>query len=171
VLDDSLAYRCPSWAPDGQRFVVSGYAASRSAILIVDLDTGMRRTLLAPDTAYVDCPQWSPRGDRLLITVYRGTSGLYEEKTRKYGGNLATYDLQTGRFRAITDDRGLNNYGRWSRDGRWVVFQSDRHARNLPDSTGARPMFDSLEIYIVRADGGGLRRLTTNDYFDAHPSW
>jgi Tol biopolymer transport system component len=171
VLQDSLAYRCPSWSPDGRRFVVSAYAAGRSRILVVDLGTGARRTLLAPDSAYVDCPQWSPRGDLLLITVYRGTSGLYEGKTRKYGGNLATFDLATGRFTALTDGRGLNNYGHWSRDARWVVFQSDRHVRHLPDSTGAPPMFDSLEIYVVRSDGGGLRRLTTNAYFDAHPSW
>ncbi len=28
-----------------------------------------------------------------------------------------------------------------------------------------------LEIWVIRRDGSGLRRLTTNTYFDEHPSW
>lgn len=171
LLKDSLAYRCPSWAPDGHRFAVSAYGRGRSQIIIVDVSTGTRRTVLAPDTAYVDCPQWAPNGDALVLTVYRGTAGLYEKARRGYGSNLAVLDLQTLRFRAITDGHGLNNYGRWSRDARWIVFQSDRHALPLPDSAGEPPRFDSLEIYMVQPDGSHLRRLTRNTYFDAHPSW
>jgi Tol biopolymer transport system component len=26
-------------------------------------------------------------------------------------------------------------------------------------------------LYSMRRDGSEIRRLTTNDYFDAHPSW
>lgn len=171
VLNDSLAYRCPSWAPDGQKVAVAAYAASRSQIMILELRTGLRRTVLAPDTAYVDCPQWSLSGAQLLVTVYRGTTGLYEDTPRSYGANLALLNLQTLQFAAVTDARGLNNYGRWSPDGDWITFQSDRHVVTLPDSTGGSALFDSLEIYIVRPDGSDLRRLTRNAYFDAHPSW
>lgn len=105
-----------------------------------------------------------------LITVYRGTTGLYDESRRKYGSNLALLDLRTLRFRAITDGYGLNNYGRWSRDGRWIVSQSNRYATNLPDSTDDSPRYEALEIYRIRRDGTGLERLTTNSYFDGHPS-
>jgi Tol biopolymer transport system component len=171
VLNDSLAYRCPSWAPDGQEVAVAAYAASRSQVMILHLRTGLRRTVLAPDTAYVDCPQWSPSGHQLLVTVYRGTAGLYEGTPRSYGANLALLNLQNLQFDAVTDAHGLNNYGRWSPDGEWITFQSDRHVAGLPDSTGRPALFDSLEIYIVRQDGSGLRRLTRNTYFDAHPSW
>jgi Tol biopolymer transport system component len=171
VLNDSLAYRCPSWAPDGQEVAVAAYVATRSQIMILDLRTGLRRTVLAPDTAYVDCPQWSPSGAQLLVTVYRGTAGLYEETPRPYGANLALLNLKNMQFDAVTDVQGLNNYGRWSPDGEWITFQSDRHVAKLPDSTGGPALFDSLEIYIVRPDGSDLRRLTRNAYFDAHPSW
>jgi TolB protein len=171
VIQDSLTYRCPSWAPNGSEFAVSTYTNGRSQVLIMNLGTGARRAVLSPDSAYADCPQWSPRGTELLITVYRGTAGLYDESRRKYGSNLGLLDLRTSRFNGLTDGHGLNNYGRWSRDGRWIVFQSNRYLVGLPDSTDGSPLYETLEVYIVRRDGTGLQRVTTNTYFDGHPSW
>ena len=171
ILQDSATYRSPSWSPSGSEFAVSTYRNGHSEILIVNLSTGARRTVPVPDSAYADFPQWSPQGNELLITVYRGTAGLYATGQRQYGSNLALLDLQTRRFTAITDDHGLNNYGRWSRDGRWIVFQSNRYERDLPDPTDDSPRLETLEVYVVRRDGTGLQRLTTNTYFDGHPSW
>jgi Tol biopolymer transport system component len=45
----------------------------------------------------------------------------------------------------------------WSPDGRWIAFQSDRDGDH--------------EIYVVRADGTGLRQLTHDDGEDAMPRW
>ncbi len=174
VLSDSVnEYRYPSWAPDGKQFTVAAWSRSGSAILVVDVASGSRRQVLAADTVYLDCPQWSPKGDVLLLTVY--LSGVYpweNSSVTEARADLATLDLHSGRLRFVTTDRDkLNNYGRWSRDARWIVFQSDRHAPPLRDSSATHYRFDSLEIYIVRPDGSGLRRLTTNTYFDGHPSW
>ena len=144
VLSDSLGYRCPSWAPDGARFAVAAYGSGRSRIMVVDLRSGHRQEVLTLDTAYVDCPQWAPHSEELVITVYDGTAGLYEDVHRRYGSYVALLNLRTSALKAITDGRGLNNYGHWSRDRRWIVFQSDRHAQVLPDSTGSPPPFDSL---------------------------
>jgi len=174
VVSDSVnEYRYPSWAPDGKQFTVATWSRSGSAILVVDVASGSRRQVLAADTVYLDCPQWSPRGDVLLLTVYPGSVYPWENPSvTDARANLATFDLRSGRVRFVTTDRDkLNNYGRWSRDARWIVFQSDRHAPPFRDSTATHYRFDSLEIYIVRPDGSGLRRLTTNTYFDGHPSW
>jgi Tol biopolymer transport system component len=168
VLQDTVTYRSPSWSPDGTEFAVSSYRNGRSEIRIVNLATGAARTVLAPDSAYADFAQWSPRGSELLMTIYRGHQPLYAPEPREYGSSLAVLDLETGRFTAVTDSRGLNNYGRWSRDGRWIVFQSNRYETTRSDSV---PLLESLELYIVRQDGTGLRRLTTNTWFDGHPSW
>jgi Tol biopolymer transport system component len=51
------------------------------------------------------------------------------------------------------------------------VFQSDRQAQPTTAHDGLQQLYKNLEIYIVRRDGSELRRLTENDYFDAHPSW
>jgi len=171
VLSDSLEYRCPSWAPDQQRFTVAGYGPKRSSILVVDLASRVARIVLAADTAFLDCPQWSPKADVILFTGFPGNPNLRARGVRDATGNLELLDLPTGNVKVITAGPDLSNYGHWSRDARWIVFQSDRHAPPFRDSVATHFRFDSLEIYIVRPDGSGIRRLTTNAYYDAHPSW
>jgi len=173
VLTDSInEYRCPSWAPDGRRFAVGTWSPSGSALLVVDVASGSARHVLAADTVYIDCPQWSPKGDDVLITVGHSAAYPWKSAVTDARADLAILDLHSEHLRFVTSDGDkLNNYGRWSRDARWIVFQSDRHAPPFRDSAATHYRFDSLEIYIVRPDGSGLRRLTTNNYFDAHPSW
>jgi len=172
VLQDSTNYRCPSWAPDGRRFVVSAYRAGRSAIRSVDVESGAAHALLTSDTTYLDCPQWSPKGDAIVVTIIPGNTDMWKrDPLEPWRTDLGILDLKSGRLTLLVGGPGLNNYGHWSRDGHWIVFQSNRHAAPRIDSLPLRDRFRSLEIYIVRADGSDLRRLTTNEYFDGHPSW
>ena len=172
VLPDSASLRCPSWAPDGHQFAVSAYRAGRSSIVAVDVESGAARTLLSSDTTFLDCPQWSPKGEAIALTVVSGGTAIWEvDPLEAWRSHLGILDLKSGQLRLLVDGPGLNNYGHWSRDGRWIVFQSNRHAAPRIDSLPLRDRFRSLEIYIVRSDGSDLRRLTTNEYYDAHPSW
>jgi len=172
VLQDSTNYRCPSWAPDGRRFAVSAWRAGRSAIRAVEVESGAVQTLLASDTSYLDCPQWSPNGDAMVLTIIPGNTDMWKrDPLEPWRTDLGILDLKSGQLRLLVGGPGLNNYGRWSRDGRWIVFQSNRHAAPRIDSLPLRDRFRSLEIYIVRPDGSDLRRLTTNGYYDGHPSW
>ncbi len=176
LLPDSAGYRCPSWAPDGKRFVVSTkMPTGRSALLLVEFSTGARSTLLESDSTLLDCPQWSPRRDEILFTVVHRCSASWSScDLRDIDTDLAILDLSTRRVTPVTRDRNMSNYGAWSRDGQWIVFQSDRHAPpgwGQTDTLGFVHRFDSLELYIVKPDGEALRRLTTNRTFDSHPSW
>lgn len=45
----------------------------------------------------------------------------------------------------------------WSPDGKWVAFESTRDG--------------NFAIYVVRADGAGLRRLTSGEADDEQPRW
>jgi Tol biopolymer transport system component len=172
VLPDSISLRCPSWAPDGRQFAVSAYRAGRSSIVAVDVESGAARTLLSSDTTFLDCPQWSPNGEAIALTIVSGGSAIWEvDPLDAWRSRLGILDVKSGQLRLLVGGPGLNNYGHWSRDGRWIVFQSNRHAAPQIDSRPLRERFWSLEIYIVRPDGSGMRRLTTNEYYDAHPSW
>ena len=51
----------------------------------------------------------------------------------------------------------LNINPSWSPDGRFVVFETRRHGEP--------------QIYVMEADGSGLRRLTRNASSDTHPVW
>jgi Tol biopolymer transport system component len=172
VLPDSVSLRCPSWAPDGHQFAVSAYRTGRSSIVAVEVESGAARTLLGSDTTFLDCPQWSPNGDAIVLTIVSGGTAIWEvDPLDAWRSRLGILDLKSGELRLLVDGPGLNNYGHWSRDGRWIVFQSNRHAAPRIDSLPLRDRFRSLEIYIVRPDGSDLRRLTTNGYYDGHPSW
>lgn len=170
IRGGTVSYRCPSWAPSADRIVVSAYTHSRSSLLVLDTGGVVLDTLLQSDTTYLDCPQWSPRGDEILFTVFHG-SGLSGWERFGPHSNLAVFSVRDRAVRHVTRGFGLTNYGRWSSDGEWIVFQSDRHATPTTDPSGVGQMLQNLEIYVVRRDGTRLRRLTSNTYFDAHPSW
>jgi Tol biopolymer transport system component len=133
---------------------------------VVDLVSGARATLLESDSTLLDCPQWSPRAETILFTVVHHCSASWSNcGLQDIDTDLAIIDVASRGVTPVTRDRNMSNYGTWSRDGEWIVFQSDRHAPPI-----ARRL-DSLELYIVRPNGEGLRRLTTNQTFDSHPSW
>jgi Tol biopolymer transport system component len=50
----------------------------------------------------------------------------------------------------------------WSPDGRYIAFASDRDAPNLPGNTA---------IYVMKADGEELQRLTDPGQIDTMPMW
>jgi TolB protein len=52
-------------------------------------------------------------------------------------------------------------YPFWSPDGEQIVFQSDRNS----------PMFGDDEIYVMKADGTDIRRLTYREESDETPVW
>jgi TolB protein len=62
----------------------------------------------------------------------------------------------------VTDAPGSTSPA-WSPDGRWIAFES----------SGAATREDprDLEIYVMRPDGSGIRRLTSDSILDAHPTW
>jgi len=170
LRSDAMAYRCPSWSPRGDRLIVSAYQASSSALVILDTLGAVLDTLVHSDSTYLDCPQWSPRGNEVLFTVFHG-GGRSGWERPAFHSNLAIVSLSSRAVVQITHGRGLTNYARWARDGDWIVFQSDRHAAPTTDPAQVGQMLQNLEIWVIRRDGSGLRRLTTNTYFDAHPSW
>jgi len=139
-------------------------------VLVVDTVGAIIDTLARSDTTYLDCPQWSPTRDEILLTVFHGGGESGWERPA-YQSSLALLDSRSGQLRQIAEGPGLSNYGRWSSDGEWIVFQSDRQAQPTTAHDGLQQLYKNLEIYIVRRDGSELRRLTENDYFDAHPSW
>src|SRR5206468_7923766 len=51
----------------------------------------------------------------------------------------------------------INNRPRWSPDGKQIVFYSDARGNR--------------DIYVIRADGGVPKQLTTNPSEDSNPDW
>ncbi len=74
----------------------------------------------------------------------------------------------------LTNTLGYDAEGSYSPDGQWIAFTSNRHAYADPvtDETKKQLSLDPSfynEIYLMRADGSDLKRLTTHDGYDGGP--
>jgi Tol biopolymer transport system component len=95
----------------------------------------------------VGYPRWSPDGGRILFNA-----------SPENHGNLFIADAETGDLHQITHGKSNNGNGRWSHDGRWIYFDSDRTGRSemwkVPDSGGP-------EIQVTTT--GGENPMETSD--------
>ncbi len=106
-------------------------------------------------------PSWSPSANTLLFS-----SGASTDLYRFLGldpavlprGDIFVYNPDTKRLTNLTNGHGNNISPAWSPDGNWIAFISDRD-----DPHG--------EVYVMRADGSDLRRLTHNDFAETFLVW
>ena len=146
----------PVWSPVDDRLAFgSGYAFQGSLggrklvqnIAVVDANgSGFR--LLTEGTGNNGFPSWSPDGRRLVFRAQ-------DER----GKGLRILDVESRQVTSLTDGQGVSdNFPAWSPTGDEIAFASDREDRDW-------------EIYAIRPDGTGLRRITRIPGNDAHPSW
>lgn len=142
------------WSPDGQRLVY--YSAlirpgGENTFWVCAMDAdGSNITVLveAPKGQLHAEPVWSPDGRRIAFRDDR--DGNYD---------IYVLDLETGEEINVSDSPAADIEPAWSPDGQWIAFGSMREGS---------PNFD---IYIMRADGTDLRRLTDHLDKDSYPVW
>ena len=95
-------------------------------------------------------PAWSPDGRRIAFVSRRdGNSEVYVMNADGSGK------------RNLTRDRASDDYPTWSPDGRRIAFLRGRLTAIRVPGRGVRRRY-LYHLYVVNADGSGLRRLTRN---------
>jgi len=99
-----------------------------------------------------------------------GTSVAFVSTRETYKANIWILDLETRRLRNLTGQSGIQgDPGKpggffrpsWSPDGQWLAFSSDRNTE-WKARKGAWEHIQELSIYVIRADGTGLRRVSNS---------
>ena len=160
-------------------------AAARADIYVVDADgSGLRRLAhaiafrpmrAAPSSGFGANPAWSPDGRRIAFMSNRdGTDDIFVVNAdgsglRNLTRSQGTTARESGRARTQRSGSRPTDRGRRT-DGRSC---SEASAIARPRRSGRRAgrAAERDEIYVVNADGSGLRRLTDNWRSDGAPVW
>jgi TolB protein len=155
----------PSFAPDGRRIaftrVVQSVVAPTASLFTMD-GGGRHLEPLLSDGIDLSAA-WSPDGRTIAFSRLESVSRPLDEAT------LYLTDADGSHVRSLgaAPVHGLS--AAWSPDGKRLVFVSldDVDAPPCP-ATSCPP---SGELYVIGADGTGLRRLTRSKADDEHPTW
>jgi Tol biopolymer transport system component len=99
---------------------------------------------------------WSPDGRRVAFFSTRDNPL----------GDIYTMNADGTGIARLTNSAGSSRQPSWSKDGKQIVFTSTRAAAN-PAVYNA----NDYEIYVMNADGTGIKRITNNTFTDWSPVW
>ena len=147
-----LDVQAPAWSHDGRTIVFVSWRDGNGEVYAMDADSSGPRNLTQYPAKDVR-PAWSPDGRRIAFVSRRdGNSEVYVMNADGSGK------------RNLTRNRASDDFPTWSPDGRRIAFLRGRlHRPTLPPDR-----FYSYDLYVVNANGSGLRKLTRNP-IGTHP--
>ena len=154
-------------SPDGRWIVFTSERTGSPDLYVLDLhgDAGPRPLIEGP--AMEDAAAISPDGGRLLFVSTRdGNADVFEVPFRP-GDPPAACEA-----RNLTRHPAGDYNPAFSPDGTRILFSSSRDTA-VATSTGASPgpTYLASELYVMRSDGTGVRRLTRHERWDGAPAW
>ncbi len=175
----------PQWSPDGTKVVfdsvrkLDGSDASNINatynIWVVNAD-GINATpltsLTAEGFASGRAPQWSPDGTKIVFYSGRKLDGT-DAVNLNHASNIWVMNADGSNVKPLTSLTAAHAESTsplWSPDGTKIVFTSSRKL----DGTDAANVNNTVNIWVMNADGSGAKPLTSLTAADANnwrPQW
>jgi TolB protein len=134
----------PTWSPDGTKLAYVSLEAKKPVVYVHDLASGQRH-VVANFKGSNSAPAWAPDGKRLAVVLTK------DGKSQIYAINADG----SGAAARLTNSPDIDTEPKYSADGQWIYFTSDR---------GGSP-----QIYRIPAGGGDAQRLTFDGSYNVTP--
>src|SRR4051794_22688693 len=152
--DPALDYNA-SFSADGEWVIFTSERGGSADIYRARLD-GSKLTRLVDDPSFDDQGALSPDGKSLAFVSSRGGQA-----------DIWLLDLESRRTRILVAGPSGEFRPAWSPDGEWIAFSSDRDPPStscanatVPAGPGPFVTPQYSGVFVVRADGSGLRQVT-----------
>ncbi len=114
--------------------------------------------------------------DKVKKEIQTRESGQKQKYSWSYDEtfDLFEVDFKTRALKRLTKEKGYDAEASYSPDGKWIAFSSNRHAYTGKMSDDDQKLFEKdaaymAEIYLMKIDGTGIKRLTFEKGYDGGP--
>jgi TolB protein len=148
-----------TWSRDG-RWIAFTSERNGSADLYRARPDGTGLERLTDDPAFDDQAAFSPNGSQIVFVSTRAAGRA----------NLWILNVATRKARPLTSGQWGDFRPSWSPDGNWIAFSSDR-GHPMEMAKGRWEALHVVDIYVMRVDGSGLKRISEQGDSCGSPKW
>lgn len=153
------------FSPDENMIIFQAFPEGKTEYQIYTLDLRTRELkMVSTGHGATTCAYFRPDGKKIIFASTHLDPNADEPRDEQEGNykwffhehmDIFEADLDGSNLKRLTDAPGYDAEGTYSRDGKQIVFTSQRDG--------------DLELYVMDADGSNQRRLTHGNGYDGGP--